>query len=317
MNDTNIDKQLREAEVVLRSAGTLGQFTEYLDNQHYTISLKTKEKYLQILKQFQNQELSIIPFLRTRKSLAALGAVKKALLCIEFRELSRSEIFKTKRFPVERQALHTSIEDRERIIESIPDPKLRLIAKIQHDTGCRASEAVGLKRQQIMAGPDDRTKLHLKTKGSKTRDCYLSQGVSKELDVFLDSLPNDQEEVFFDKHAVALWTEYTYYWKAVNKAAIIVFGREAIKSARFGTHGFRFGLARDVYEATHSVLDVKKALGHAHISTSAIYAEGVALSSLEFVKKLREGNNGDLQISLLRQGNAEERENCNPGSESV
>lgn len=309
MNDPNIDKQLREAEEILRSPGTRGKFAEYLDNQLYTISLKTKAKYLQILRQFQDQDQPIIPFLRGRRSLAALGAIKKVLLCIGYRELSRDSVFKSKRLPVERQALHTTIAEREQVIECIANKKYQLVAKIQHDTGCRAAEAVGLTKAQIMAGPDGRVKLHLKTKGSKTRDCFLSKAASSELDEYIESIPVDQNELFYSKHAITCWTEYNYYWKALRKAAVQVFGTERIKHARFGTHGFRFGLAEDILKKTGDIMNVKKVLGHANISTSAIYAEGAALSSLEAVKQLREGCNGeDIQVPLFREGNAEERE---------
>lgn len=283
-----IDKDLERAEQTLRSPGTYGQFNEYLDNQIYTICPSTKKKYLRVLAQFQKQDQSIIGFLREHKNLLYLGAIKKALLCIEERELSREDIFKTHAFPVHRQALTTTKAEREQIIEAITNPMYKLMAKIQHDTGCRAAEVVSLKITQIAETDDGRIKLHLKTKGSKTRDSFLSMRTSKELDTYLSNMRGAQEEVFWDKSELCFDSAYNYYWMAVRKASETVFGKDKLRSSRVGTHAFRFGVASDIYKKTRSILDVKVALGHASISTSAIYAAGAALSSLDFVKSERD-----------------------------
>lgn len=289
MEQKEIDEKLIEAEEALRQPDSPGKFHRYLDNQFFTIGQKTADKYLRTLKAFQRQDKPILSFLREKKGGVYLATIKKALLCFNFRELSHEDVFRGRRQPVQRMAIETTQEERELVIQNIDNIVHQLMACIQHDTGCRASEVVNLKAGQILSGEDGRTKLHLITKGNKSFDTYLSLDTSRALDVYREQV-RDREYLFWERVDVASHTVYCRYWESVKRSAGLVEGYlgKVGFAKRFCTHSFRYGLAADLFRSGASVVDVQAALGHASGNTTLIYLQGTARKGLENVKRLRE-----------------------------
>ena len=282
MEQHDIEEAIIAAEYKLREPTSPGEFNRYLETQIYTIGRRTMERYTYILRAFQRQEKPIMGFLSDHRARIYLAAIKKALLCFNFRELSHEDIFRGKKQPTQRMAPDTTREQRERILLAIGNGKHQLMAMIQHDTGCRAAEVVNLKPGQQKAGEDGRIKLHLITKGMKEADKYLSLGTSLLLDEYVKGYAGG-EYLFWNPESIKFHTAYTQYRDSVKKAA------RSIGLANFCTHAFRFGLAGDLFEDGATVVDVKEALGHSSVATTQIYLQGTARSSLENIKKIREG----------------------------
>jgi len=285
MEQQDMSKQAAEAEAVLRSPDSLPRFKEYLERQgSFCQGSRTPSRYAFILGFFQRQDKDLLLFLSgngQHTNPIYRGALKKALACFGFSELARQ--LKGHKTPSKRQAPTTTRQEREAIIDNLP-LKFKLMAKIQHDTGCRAAEVVSLERDDIGAGEDGRNTIQVKTKGGKKMIYYLSRDTSAFLLAWLQH--TGAEESLFRDASITLHSNYCKYWDAVRKAAAPVLKGKI--SEKFYPHAFRYGLAFDMFKDGANILDVKEALGHADISTTTIYLQGSARQSLENIKKLRE-----------------------------
>lgn len=282
MEQADINKAEAEAEKVLRGPDSQATFKAYLAKQPFHEGSRTPGMYAAILSYYQGQDRSLLSYLKAHPNSIYLGALKRALHCFGFSELARE--IRGHKSPAKRRAINTSREEREAIIDSISKLKFKLMAKIQHETGCRAAEVISLKREDIGEGEEGRITIQVRTKGDKKMTYYLTLDTSAFLLAWLQDRAGDS--YLFRDDSLTLHTNYCYYWSAVKKAAEPVLkGR---LNEKFYPHGFRYGLAFDMFKSGANLLDVKEALGHADISTTTIYLQGSARKSLENIKKLRE-----------------------------
>jgi len=287
LTQAELQARLNEAELELRNPNLIGEFSRYLDTLMFTVRPRTATEYLKVLRSFQTQDQPLLNWLIERPNSIRLFSIRKALKLLDYKDILEQDFLKYRKGPVQRPMTRLSKEDRRTVIMNIKSAKYRLVAWMQHDTGARVKEILGLKQEQMLAGEGDRVKLHIIRKGNREGYVYLSKDTSEMLEVYLQ-LHADREFPFLEP-GVGYDANYKQYELALSASLSNFYGGDERKSSRrFGTHGFRYGLAQDILEKGGSVLDVKEALGHADVNTTMRYLQGLGISSLDIVKNLRE-----------------------------
>ena len=167
------------------------------------------------------------------------------------------------------------------IIDNIKNDKHRLIAKIQINTGTRASEIISLNKRRISLETLNNKKIAritIKGKGEKARSIYLKESLLDELTPFCDKVRLypflEKEGVSFLKGEpityLSFWTrvetEYKKYWDSLKKAS-------SLCRANISTHDLRRSFAELIRIETGDIYRVQRALGHSNINTTARYFE--------------------------------------------
>lgn len=183
------------------------------------------------------------------------------------------------------------------IIENIENKKHRLIAKLQINTGARASEITTIDKRRIRYVDIDNkkvAKITIKGKGEKARVIYLNEILWKELKDLCDKVRIypfiEKEGIGYFKGEsipyIGFWTrvetEYKKYWSSLNKAA-----QES--QTTISSHDLRRSFAEMIRLATKDIYRVQRALGHSNINTTSRYFENkdeeVADTMLSFQKE--------------------------------
>lgn len=161
----------------------------------------------------------------------------------------------------------------EKIIETINNPKHKLMISLSYGAGLRVSEAVNLRIRDI---DFDELTLHLKAaKGNKDRITVFPEKLKADLHE-LTALQHGNEYVFESERGGKL-TERTaqmVFEKALKKAPIE-------KDASF--HSLRHSFATHLLENGVDVRFVQELLGHQNIRTTQLYTK-VTNPSLKNIK---------------------------------
>lgn len=165
------------------------------------------------------------------------------------------------------------------IIENIENKKHRLIAKLQINTGARASEILSINKNKIrkhIVNDRNIAKIRVKGKGDKYRTIYINEALYEELLILCNNvrdypLLERDKEGFWKGEPIpylGFWTkvenEYKLYWLSLKKAAMKC-------DINIATHDLRRSFADLIRLNTKDIYKVQRALGHSDISTTARY----------------------------------------------
>lgn len=161
-----------------------------------------------------------------------------------------------------------SKEEVRRLIDSITNPKHRLIIELIYSAGMRVSEAINLKWKDIDL---DRNTIHIKnSKGGKDRIVMLATKVKAQL----KEAPTKKGIVFTtnrgDRHTTRSIQEI------VSKAASIAGINKDVSP-----HSLRHSFATHLLENGTDIGHIKELLGHSDIKTTMIYARIASTETLK------------------------------------
>ena len=156
-----------------------------------------------------------------------------------------------------------SREEIERIIDSIKNPKHKLLVALSYGAGLRVSEAINLKIKDVNL---DELTIHIKgAKGNKDRISIFSEKLISQFRK-VTSFGNINSYVFESNHGGKLdqRSAQKIFENALGKASVQ-------KEATF--HSLRHSFATHLLENGTDVRYVQVLLGHANIRTTQIYTK--------------------------------------------
>jgi len=175
------------------------------------------------------------------------------------------------------------------LIENIPNEEHKLIALIQHDSACRASEAIRLRRDNIKYDEEGNLWLHTLAKGGKSRFLFVSKDTERRILQLLEL--DDREHLFLHSRSknfeVQLRTTYRYYLRSLHTAV-----EKTVGITAFTTHDFRRNVAEEMNKAGYDIFTIQSYLGHKQISTTEMYIKARGMESMRIVRELRDGESG-------------------------
>lgn len=152
----------------------------------------------------------------------------------------------------------------EKVLAYITDPIKRALVLVMYESGCRWSEASGLRWEHI---DFERGNFIVKGKGNRMRFCNLSARARE----ILEPAKKDSGPVFVNPKTGRVYTSL----KKILYSASVKAGLP-----RMTPHKLRHAFATDLLSATGDLRLVQTALGHRDIATTTIYAQ-VATGRME------------------------------------
>lgn len=182
-----------------------------------------------------------------------------------YREIMKSDVMIDVKFAKTASKLPVvlSRNEIERMLDSIKNPKHKLLISLSYGAGLRVSEAINLKIKDINLSE---LTIHIKgTKGNKDRLSIFSDKLIPEL-TQITSLGNINDHVFASNRGGKLdqRSAQKAFENALQKAGIQ-------KEASF--HSLRHSFATHLLENGVDVRYVQELLGHANIRTTQIYTK--------------------------------------------
>lgn len=144
----------------------------------------------------------------------------------------------------------------------------KLILKLIVYTGIRVSEALNLRKKDIIPSQDYYL-IQIRGKGNKPRVVMIRQShIQNLLSTWLEqriSLSPKDDLLFCNAKGKALTQSYIY--KSVENILM----QAGIRKEKNGAHMLRHSFATLLYQKKHDLVMVQEALGHADLNTSRIY----------------------------------------------
>ena len=195
-------------------------------------------------------------------------------------------IIKPRAKPAKRTGNYLDDTDLNMIIQNIETPKFKLAALIQKETGCRVSEVLALRGQDIIKDElgDIIIRFWEKKTGKERKVPWRDIESGKDLlelrtkaYLFLPRqlYENDEE---MDK---SLRNIYRYYWGDIKKAA------KKAGFPLFSTHDFRRIMTRLAFRATgNDLLSTQMFMGHASVGTTIKYIGDIQIDKKDIIRKV-------------------------------
>lgn len=180
------------------------------------------------------------------------------------------------------------------IIKNIEDPKHRLVAMMQYDSGMRSHEIVGLERRNIKQDKSGDLIFYTVGKGGKELPFYVSKDTERAVMKYMAL--NKDRYLFLkgqsDRKITWIDNNCRYYRASLQKS------REKLGIEVFGTHDFRRNFITEAYEKGQQLyregkinreplLWVRDLIGHSLTQTTERYIKEQALDRKEAVRSLR------------------------------
>jgi len=160
------------------------------------------------------------------------------------------------------------------LIKAAPPKRDRLIVEFLYSSGCRVSEAVKLKTEEINF--KERVGTVRGGKGNKDRTIILSKDWLKKAKKYIARKKTKTEFVFSKKNGKPLSTDTVQ--RIVKNAA-----KKAGIQKRVTPHTMRHSYATHLLEAGENIRKIQELLGHNDLSTTQIYTK-VSMQELKKVK---------------------------------
>ena len=173
--------------------------------------------------------------------------------------------------PTKRKKTYLTKNQAIEVINSISNKEHRVVAILQYFTGVRASEAISIKRENLIHEREqERIKINIESKGGKLEPVYLSDNLFFEIQPFLiiekkylflnQSILNEKEQ----RNKVECY--YKRYWESLKKAAIEC-------DIDMATHDWRRSFAQSIIKEGASIYEVQRSLRHKDTKTTIRYIE--------------------------------------------
>jgi integrase/recombinase XerD len=154
-------------------------------------------------------------------------------------------------------------EDIRRMTEGEPKLRNQMLLRVLYAAGIRASEASGLRWQDVQPRGDT-GQITVLGKGSKTRSIMLPESVWKALQTFRPKDAKPEDPVFTIKNGTHM---------SRNHISIVVAraARRAGTATKCSAHGLRHNHATHALDNGASVALIKETLGHSSLTTTSRY----------------------------------------------
>ena len=147
-------------------------------------------------------------------------------------------------------------------IESEENPRNKLLLRVLYATGCRVSEATGLRWRDVKARGDGGGQVTLYGKGGKTRAARLPARLWSDLSAWRGD--SEADAPVFAGRGGALTSSAV--WRIVKNAG------QRIGEPALSPHWFRHACASHALDNGANVALVRDTLGHASLATTSRYA---------------------------------------------
>ena len=191
------------------------------------------------------------------------------------------------------------------VINSLKDPKHRMIALIQTLTGVRAGDVMRLKVGNIMPEEyEDKPvlRLNITGKGNKRNVVYIHDEVGQHIVMnYLSTVKEPVNNFLFITMASGKGGKgrrgdissdyrlykmnYMWYWMDLKQAL----QSNKVNGKDFATHDFRRCFARRVWEKFKDVHVLQGLLNHARPDTTLRYLEQSGLKNIDYFKQMQNG----------------------------
>ena len=234
----------------------LDDFFSFLEKNKKNYKNINKEDVTSYLKYLDEKKLSNQTVSRK------ISCLRSFYNYLEKEKMVNENIFKNIRNPKIRRKLpnYLSYEELRIIFDSIDDLEKRLIIEIFYATGCRVSELINIKIQDI-----DFTKntIRIYGKGSKERIVYFGEYAREYLDKYLRK--QEKSKYLFTTKKKEKYT--------VNEVERII--KDIVKNLSIKTHvtphTLRHTFATHLLNNGADIKSVQELLGHSSLNTTGIY----------------------------------------------
>ncbi len=264
-------KKLRQELVISGySARTIKMYLCYFDefNGHFNRPLEEAERD------------DIVGFLAEKKENKNAGnatlALVHAALGFFFHSVMNKKIVEEIKIAKKAKKLPTVLSKQEvkALIKAAPPKRDKLIVQFLYSSGCRVSEAVKLKAEDMNF--KEKIAMVRGGKGNKDRTIILSQGWVKKAKKYVDKKRTKTPFVFSKKNGKHISADTV---QRIVKAA----AKRAGIQKRVTPHTLRHSYATHLLEAGENIRKIQELLGHNDLSTTQIYTK-VSLNELKKVK---------------------------------
>jgi site-specific recombinase XerD len=163
------------------------------------------------------------------------------------------------------------------ILDSVKNPKHRLLLMLAYSSGLRVSEVVALKREDIDL--ERKTLLISSAKGRKDRYTILSNQAEDAL------------KIYFESHKTENWlfpgqkTEFYLTIRSAQRVFEAALARSGIPK-RGSIHSLRHSFATHLLESGVSIVHIRDLLGHSSIKTTERYTHVTKSGPLKVLSPL-------------------------------
>lgn len=173
--------------------------------------------------------------------------------------------------PTKRKKTYLTRTQAIEVIDSIENKEHRVVAIIQYFTGARASEAISIKKNNVIHEKEQkRIKINIESKGGRLEPVYLSDNLFFDLQPYMigegDYLFLKYNGDSDKKERVKVETYYKRYYESLKKAAIEC-------DIDMATHDWRRSFAQSVIKEGASIYEVQRSLRHKDTNTTIRYIE--------------------------------------------
>lgn len=249
---------------------------EIIISGYSPMTLKMYKCYFNEFEAFVKKDLEtverqdIVEFLAEKKEKGEVSnatlALVHASLHFFFHNVMRKKIVEDIKIAKKAKKLPTvlSRDEVKALIKGAPPKRDRLIVEFLYSTGCRVSEAVKLKTENINS--KERIGAIKGGKGNKDRTIILSKEWLKKVNKYIARKKVKTPFVFSKKNGKPISTDTVQ--RIVKKA-----GQKAGIQKRVTPHTLRHSYATHLLEAGENIRKIQELLGHSDLSTTQIYTK--------------------------------------------
>ena len=269
-------------EIGMRNIGRMfiTNFLSYLDDEHKrrhpgkTLSSSTKNTYLKALRAFfifisdNNDEFFTYENFFKKLRVTGLEKSEEKLSYLTEEEIQR--------------LLDVLEKEEENTKSGYLTYRNALFIKLLYFAGLRTSEALAIRKRDIVAINDGYYKIRIKAKGGKIQYAYIPMdAISKEIDFILNNIDFQENDLLIrttketplDRHAA-----YRIAKRLFRKAGIF---------HKSGLHILRHSLAMRLVKQKVDPIRIQKVLRHASITSTMVYAKADEKDVLEALDYIR------------------------------
>ncbi len=193
------------------------------------------------------------------RKLSTLKSFFKALIRLQYLDANPAALIRTPRMKKHLPGYLTLRQIEEGL--TIDDPRDRAIFEILYSCGLRASELVGLNRDDLNL---ERQEVKIRGKGSKERIVPIGAPACQALEIYLRNRPVEPPALFISQRGQRLTTRSLQ--RIIRKSL-----RRVAQVAGTNPHILRHTFATHLLERGADLRAVQELLGHASLSTVQIY----------------------------------------------
>lgn len=264
-----LDRELNFSEnTIISYKRDLEKFAQYLKRKQLNYKTITREEIRDYLKKLADENLKNSSISRN------ISCLRSFYNYLVLEGKIENNLFKTVSNPKQEKKLPNflSYEELRKIIDSI-DTKTplgirdRLIIEVFYASGCRLSELINIKLQDIN---QEQKTIRIMGKGRKERTVYYGEYAAEILDLYLSKA---RSKLINNKDIAYLFVSKKGDQITIAEMEIII--RDIVKNLSLKTHvtphTFRHTFATHLLNNGADIKTVQELLGHANLNTTGIY----------------------------------------------